>query len=183
MINDKTKKSVIYILIITGHLLMGTLIINNWLLTPKIIDVYADTSNTSIPEQELDKEVEDIGGDEAESETTAEEHSPQYSREDIAALIVDVFGYNETGRIALAIAQCESGLKPKSINNSNWLWGGKGVDHGLFQINDYYHSDKFDNVEQLYDPEFNIRLARKIYDKSGFWAWSCFKSGGYLQKL
>lgn len=107
------------------------------------------------------------------------ESQKDISKMDIARLIVDEFGYGKDAQIALAVFQCESGLNPNAINRDNWLWGGKGEDHGIAQVNDFYHKNKFDSVDQLYDPVFNIKLAKKIWQQSGWTAWSCYKSGAY----
>ena len=63
------------------------------------------------------------------------------------------------------IAFCESTMNPVAISHTN--------DHGLFQINAYYHS--FDE-EQIYDPEYNTRYAMEVvYPAQGFNAWVCNK--------
>lgn len=173
--------------IITGLLLIYGLYclwgFGNYKREVTITDVVASTSTPTTPSPTPEV---DLGSDPTNDIAVRNEERAvvgTYTKEDIAIYIVDVFGYNEVGQTALAIAQCESGLDPNAVNEDNWLWGGQGVDHGIFQINDYHHKDKFDNIEQLYDPAFNIMLAKEIYESSGFWAWSCFKSGGYLLKL
>ena len=96
-------------------------------------------------------------------------------REQIIEYIEEVF--EEHLVIALAVAQCESGLRPSAFND-NTTWGGVGRDHGIFQINDVYHANKGDIPNLTWKQ--NIRIARKIFDASGWYAWSCYKNGNYL---
>lgn len=45
-------------------------------------------------------------------------------------------------------------------------------DHGLMQVNCYWHCAKVGgDVNRLYDPETNIRLAKQIFDGRGWKAW------------
>lgn len=63
-------------------------------------------------------------------------------------------------------------LNPKAIND-NTAWGGVGKDYGVFQINDKWQG--VSNVEFLFDPDINIRLAWNIFKRSGysFKMWTC----------
>jgi hypothetical protein len=66
---------------------------------------------------------------------------------------------------AMKIAQCESSLRPDATHtNSNG-----SVDCGLFQINSIHGYD----CEELKDVEFNVKIAKKLYDKSGWQPWVC----------
>ena len=70
---------------------------------------------------------------------------------------------------AVAVAKCESGLNPKAVSPGGANWG-------LFQINKVH--EKTLNAmgykwSQITDPVVNSKIARKIYDSSGWRAWSC----------
>lgn len=49
---------------------------------------------------------------------------------------------------------------------------------GLFQILESLWGPHFGvSSEDLHDPETNTRLARRIWDESGWWAWSPYEGG------
>lgn len=66
---------------------------------------------------------------------------------------------------ALLTMQKESGCRTNAVSPTD--------DHGLMQVNCRYHCSKVGgNVNALYDPETNIRLASAIYNDRGNWsAW------------
>lgn len=65
---------------------------------------------------------------------------------------------------ALLTMQKESGCRPTAVSPTN--------DHGLMQINCTYHCSKVGgNVNALYDPETNVKLAADIYAGRGWTAW------------
>lgn len=66
---------------------------------------------------------------------------------------------------ALLTMQKESSCRPTAVSPTN--------DHGLMQVNCTYHCSKVGgDVNRLYDPETNIRLASAIYTDRGNWsAW------------
>jgi len=69
---------------------------------------------------------------------------------------------------ALLVCNWESGFKYDSINyNSD---RHSSVDKWLFQINDYWHADKYKWVD-IYDPETNIRIASEIFKEANN-SWS-----------
>jgi len=53
------------------------------------------------------------------------------------------------------------------------------VDQGLCQINTI-NVDKYVG-ENIFDPEINIKTAKKIYDSQGWTAWTQYKNGEYLK--
>lgn len=93
------------------------------------------------------------------------------TRSDLVGLICRYFG--SECRLAVAIAQAESGLRCDAISPTN--------DHGVFQINMKWHANKF--VKSPYDCEENIRVAYQIRMASTWKAWSAFKNGSYLKFL
>ncbi|HFC77038.1 MAG TPA: hypothetical protein ENJ27_02310 [Candidatus Moranbacteria bacterium] len=73
----------------------------------------------------------------------------------------------------LAIAKAESRLIPTAEHtNKN---GTKDI--GLFQINSIHGYDS----NKLKDVDFNINVAREIYDRQGIAAWSAWNNKSYLQ--
>lgn len=50
-------------------------------------------------------------------------------------------------------------------------------DFGLWQINDYWQRDKFDDTAELLDAETNTKIAYQIWQEWGnFNAWSSWKN-------
>ena len=69
---------------------------------------------------------------------------------------------------ALRIMHCESRGDPDAVS-------GDGANIGLMQINVVHRARVGGNLELLYDPETNIRIARDIWrDNSGFSPWACY---------
>lgn len=70
---------------------------------------------------------------------------------------------------AVAVAQCESGLNPKAVSPGGGNWG-------LFQIN-RVHERTLNSMgyswSQITDPFVNSKLAKVIYNQSGWGAWAC----------
>ena len=85
----------------------------------------------------------------------------------------------EQPEIAIAVAKAESELYPRASN-----WGDnhrtcKGS-FGIFQIGCIHGSE----IEDLYNPEYNIKKARQIYDDDGSWQpWGAYSNGSYLAHL
>ena len=73
-------------------------------------------------------------------------------------------------RTAYAIMMAESGGNPKAIGDTHL----KYYSYGLFQINRRWH--KYPK-EKLLEPEFNIKIAKKIYDERGWKEWGAYKNG------
>lgn len=81
--------------------------------------------------------------------------------------------FPEDPKTALAIAKAESGMRAdaKNINRNG------SNDVGIFQINSIHgHS-----IEERLDPIENIRMAREIYERRGWEAWSAYNNQKYLQ--
>lgn len=73
---------------------------------------------------------------------------------------------------AIEVVDCETGgtWDPTVVSPTN--------DHGLFQINERYHRAEFERVtgqpwSAVYDPFWNARYARYLYDRSGWQPWTC----------
>lgn len=80
--------------------------------------------------------------------------------------IMNAWGPNEGPRAWKIVSECENkGLNLEAVNwNSNGTW-----DAGLFQINQVHGY----SMEHLFDVDNNISAAYKIYQASGWSAWSC----------
>lgn len=115
------------------------------------------------------------------------------TQKEIDQYIKTIFGKDYKTAIAIQRAECNPKNKqyPYCRNIS-------GIEHsiGVFQINimrhhdgKHIHWDKIpgDNLEQkehfLSDPLNNVLIAYKIYQDSGFEAWSAYTNGAYLQQL
>ncbi len=76
--------------------------------------------------------------------------------------------FPEQYNTAVRIATCESNLNPRAVSPTN--------DHGLFQIN-YIHRSRVNSMgyswSQIYDPYVNARVARSLYNESGWRPWTC----------
>jgi len=96
------------------------------------------------------------------------------SREGITDLVALYFG--DDTPTALAVAKCESSLIADRIGDTHL----SKPSVGLFQISQIYHDY---TTEQLQDPEFNVKVAKEIYDKGGWGRWTCYRTGQYLANL
>jgi hypothetical protein len=82
---------------------------------------------------------------------------------------------------ATAIAFAESGGDPAVVGDNYPKWQTADspyrYDYGLMQINSVHGYDP----ARLADPDFNMSVARKIYDLQGWNAWTTYKFGTYQQ--
>ena len=79
-----------------------------------------------------------------------------------------VFGA-ELAPEAIEVAICESDLNPNAVSKTN--------DHGLFQIN-IINVDQWTEVtgqpwSAVYDPVWNTRFTKKMWEKYGWEPWVC----------
>lgn len=110
----------------------------------------------------------------------------EWDKQDIVTYIYQVFG--EHGDAAIAVATCESGLIPHNIGDRNLItWHGDdivGDSVGIFQIrtggNDFNRAkangmtpDEFRTY--LKNPKNNIDYAKEIFDRQGWYPWTCKK--------
>jgi hypothetical protein len=65
---------------------------------------------------------------------------------------------------ALRVMSCESGGQPTATGGANY---------GLFQINAVHSARVGGNLQALYDPATNIRVAYDIWADQGWAPWAC----------
>ena len=172
-LKNKTKESIAYIGVFLSVLLPITLSVQNWLNTEETI-VLAKTTASPSPSSTIGQ----VESDELPEAGEAVE------------LIKEIFG--DEWETAYAIAMAESHMNPDRVHKDDIEWS-----IGLFQINirkgngegAKVHWDKIpgDTGEEkeawLKVPENNILTAKFIYGSSGFYPWTVFKNGVYLDYL
>lgn len=84
-----------------------------------------------------------------------------------------------------AIALAESGGRPQAFNPT-----GLDKSYGLFQVNMYgglgparMKEFGLKSEKELFDPQTNVRAAKRILGSQGLGAWSVYKSGKYKEFL
>ena len=89
---------------------------------------------------------------------------------DIEQLIIEAFP--EDPHKAVAIAKCESGLKPSAYNPNN---RDGSTDGGLWQINSV-HDKALNNLGlDKFNPHDATKYARMLYEQNGWRDWVCAK--------
>lgn len=108
-----------------------------------------------------------------------------YTQEGIEQLIRETFV--ETPNTAVAVAKAESGALLKAdAYNPEWHYDSKGNkicqgSYGVMQIACVHHKE---NPEALFDVEFNLEMAQRIYETQGtFNAWGAYTNGSYKKYL
>jgi len=90
------------------------------------------------------------------------------------------YNYNWDIEIAHAICMAESGGNPNAFNQSNYDGSN---DKGLFQINSCHVISGLISDNERFDPKLNVEAAYKIYQGSGFTAWSAYNNQSYRRFL
>lgn len=113
-----------------------------------------------------------------EKPVTVEAPAPEVKPERTTKqLISDTFG--SEARVAYAVMMAESGGRTNATNKNT----NGSTDRGLFQINSIHTKKVNGNLESLYNVETNVNVAKRIYDGSGWNAWSAYKNGSYKKYL
>lgn len=93
--------------------------------------------------------------------------------------------FTDTPNTAVAVAKAESGeyINEKAYN-PEWHYDEKGNaicqgSYGAFQIACVHEPD----VEKLYDFEYNLQKAKEIKEKSNWFPWGGYTSGGWKKFL
>lgn len=84
--------------------------------------------------------------------------------------------FHEDPETAIAIANAESGLNPLAVNTKNT---NGTTDYGLWQINSIHNPTEV----QKTDAVENTKLAREIYERRGWDAWSAWTNKSYKKYL
>lgn len=160
-------------------LVLGVVIgnhVKNQISTPSYLSVtFEDNHFVAEPEPSLIPQVQAQAYEE-----------PIQSADPIEQLIRDTFG--EDAEEALIVAKCESGLNPQAHGDTNIMVYNQG-DHvgdsiGVFQIRtggkDFNRARANDMTPDefrawMWDAEENIKYAKKIYDRQGWYPWTCKK--------
>lgn len=104
------------------------------------------------------------------------------ARAEIENKILEKFG--KDGKVALAIARCESGLRPFAVGDGHIAYWQDGVEYGksygVFQVR---HLPGRPSPDQLLDADYNINYAYNLYKRSGFYPWSAYTNGCYKSFL
>ena len=88
--------------------------------------------------------------------------------------------FGRHGDIAVAVAKTESGFREEAVNTKNT---NSSVDIGLFQVNSVHWNKEGCSPKELFESRKNIDCAYKIWEASGWNAWSVFKNGSYIENL
>jgi hypothetical protein len=105
-------------------------------------------------------------------ETPAPQPAPAQPAQGCEAYRNEFAKYSWNVDMAIAICKAESNGNTNAISST--------ADRGLMQIN-YIHADMVGgNLNALYDPVTNIRVAASIYGGRGWNAWSTYLNGAYL---
>lgn len=88
-----------------------------------------------------------------------------------------VWGPKES-KNALRVARCESGLDPDAIAYEK----NGSISRGIFQINSVHEGTLYrkNETQKLFDPNFNIQIAYKLWKQQGWRPWSCAKKLGIV---
>lgn len=124
-------------------------------------------------------------------EESPKEESPKevkikvrYSESSIEQRIRDTFP--ETPNTAVAVAKGESGpslnltaYNPEAHRDRN----GNVICYGSYGVMQIGCVHMMENPDALFDLETNLRVARQIYDESGWVKWGAYTSGGWEKHL
>ena len=125
--------------------------------------------------QELESQVSDL---KTEINTINKELAGLWSEDRLLREVKKTFSDNPV--LFTAIARSESGLNIRAYNpeyhydrHGNKICQGS---YGLMQIACIH----VDDVNRLYDPKYNLEIAKQVYQKQGIKAWGAYTDGRYL---
>ena len=84
---------------------------------------------------------------------------------------------------AVAVAMAESNYNPNAYNPEWHYANGKKVCQGSYGLMQVACVHNINNPEALFDVEFNLAMAKKIYNESKWQPWGAFTDGRYLAYL
>jgi len=92
--------------------------------------------------------------------------------------------FGDDADVAVAIARCESGLRPDAVGDHAIAYVQDGAEYGKsygpFQIR---HLPGRPSPDRLLDPSFNIEYAYNLFKRSSWYPWSAYKNGCYKHFL
>lgn len=81
--------------------------------------------------------------------------------------------YEVSETLAREIMRCESGLKPNAINHNKRNGEVWSSDYSYWQINDYYHAERFKKIGwDITNPEDNLEAGFYLLATEGSGHWS-----------
>lgn len=96
--------------------------------------------------------------------------SSNLTKSEVRNYLIEAGFPTESLGVMTCIAEFESSFNPKAINTN--VDGSK--DYGLFQINGRWWGRKCD-IGHLFDPLYNTKCAKIVYDTQGLDAWVAYK--------
>lgn len=148
-------------------------------------DEAVQAAQTVIKRQELEAKeqvlVDQIVDLQSELDTVRGELESLWTEKAIIQEIRKTFPESKT--TAVAVARGESELDIYAYN-PEWHYNAQGEkvcqgSYGLMQIACVHVLDPL----KLYDPEYNLQIARQVYDNRGWLPWGAYTDGRYKQYL
>lgn len=90
---------------------------------------------------------------------------------------VDEYDWDTSTARAICMAESSG-----NTNATNYNTNGS-TDMGLMQVNSIHADMVSGDLQSLYDPATNVRIAYAIYQSAGWRAWSTFLNGAYTKYL
>lgn len=123
---------------------------------------------------ELQRQIDELKTKQAEVQ---KELGTYWTRENVKRLIRQTFP--EAPDVAIAVATCESGLKPHAYNPKNT---NGSTDGGLWQINSVHDKELARLGLNKYDPEDATKFARMLYEENHWNDWVCYTHGKLVMR-
>lgn len=84
--------------------------------------------------------------------------------------------------VAMAVMQAESSCNPNAVNWTDNHRVCKGS-FSLMQVGCFWYPHFGYTIDTKFNPEINISIAYKIWERSGFSPWSTYTNGAYLKYI
>ena len=141
----------------------------SWMTDEEAVQAAKDVIRKKELQAELEQIDADIKGKQDRRKEVAKELDSYWTRENVKALIRRTFP--EDPVVAIAVASCESGLKPTAYNPNN---KNGSTDGGLWQLNSVHDSRLKELGLNKYNPEDATKYARMLYDEQHWSPWVCY---------
>lgn len=83
----------------------------------------------------------------------------------------------------MAVAKGEGFPNPKAYNPEWHYRNGEKVCQGSYGIMQIGCVHFMENPEALFDPEFNLAMAKKIQEREGWQPWGAYTNGSYKNHI